>query len=79
MNVHVRLYGTLGKEFPDHDPLAGFETEISENATLGDLIDRLGIPKSKIGLVTVQGSLAKVDHPLTHGDDVRIYRPVFGG
>jgi sulfur carrier protein ThiS len=79
MKVKVRLFGTLGKKFPDHDPLNGFEIEISKNASVGDLIDQLDIPKSKIGLVSVQGRLVKADKTLKPGDYIRIYRPIFGG
>jgi len=79
MKVKVRLFGTLGKEFPDHDPLNGFEIEIPKNASVGDLIDRLDIPKSKIGLVSVQGHLVKAGKILKQGDFIRIYGPIFGG
>ncbi len=79
MNVKVRLFGTLGKKFPDHDPLNGFEIEIPEEATVGDLLDRLNIPKSKIGLVSVQGRLVKAGKTLKPGDFIRIFRPIFGG
>lgn len=79
MKVKVRLFGTLGKKFPDHDPLNGFEVEIPKDTNIGDLIDQLEIPKSKIGLVSVQGRLAKADKKLKQGDFIRIYRPIFGG
>ena len=79
MKVKVRLFGTLGKQFPDHDPLDGFEIEIPEDAEVGDLLDRLAIPKSKIGLVSVEGRLVKAGKRLQPGDFVRIYRPIFGG
>jgi len=79
MNVKVRLFGTLGKKFPDHDPLNGFEIEIPEEATVGDLLDRLNIAKSKIGLVSVQGRLVKAGKTLKPGDFIRIFRPIFGG
>jgi len=79
MNVKVRLFGTLGKKFPDHDPLNGFEIEIPEEATVGDLLDRLDIAKSKIGLVSVQGRLVKAGKTLKPGDFIRIFRPIFGG
>ncbi len=79
MKVKVRLFGTLGKKFPDHDPLKGFEVEISKDANVGDLIDLLDIPKSKIGLVSVQGCLVKADKTLKQGDYIRIYRPISGG
>lgn len=79
MNVKVRLFGTLGKKFPDHDPLNGFEIEIPKDASVGDLIEQLDIPKSKIGLVSVQGRLVQADKTLKQGDYIRIYRPIFGG
>ena len=73
------MFGTLGKKFPDHDPLKGFEIEIPEDANVGDLLDQLDIPKSKIGLVSVQGRLVKAGKALKTGDFIRIYRPIFGG
>ena len=79
MKVRVRLFGTLGKKFPDHDPLNGFEIEVSENANVSDLLDQLEIPKSKIGLVSVDGRLAKAGKRLKQGDLIRIFRPIFGG
>ena len=79
MKVKVRLFGTLGKKFPDHDPLNGFEVEIPKNVNVDNLIDQLDIPKSKIGLVSVQGRLVKADQTLKQGDCIRIYRPIFGG
>ena len=79
MKVSVRLFGTLGKKFAEHDPISGFEIEIPQGASVGDLIDRLDIPKSKIGLVSVQGRLVKAQTTLQQGDFIRIYRPIFGG
>ncbi len=79
MKVKVRLFGTLGNKFPDHDPLHGFEIEIPADASVGDLLDQLDIPKSKIGLVSVQGRLVKADKTLIQGDFIRIFRPIFGG
>ena len=79
MKVKVRLFGTLGNKFPDHDPLSGFKVEIPKDASVNDLIDQLDIPKPKIGLVSVQGRLAKSDKTLKQGDYIRIYRPIFGG
>ena len=79
MKVNVRLFGTLGKKIPDHDPLNGFEIEIPEGASVGDLFDQLDIPKSRIGLVSVQDRLVTPGKILRQGDVIRIYRPIFGG
>jgi sulfur carrier protein ThiS len=79
MKVKVRMFGTLGNQFPDHDPLNGFEVEIPDDASVGELLDQLQLPKSKIGLVSVQGHLVKATKILKPGDFVRIFRPIFGG
>ena len=79
MKVKVRLFGTLGKRFPDHDPLNGFEVDIPDKASVAELLDHLQIPKSKIGLVSVQGRPVKAGKILKPGDMVRIFRPIFGG
>jgi len=79
MKIQVRLYGTLGNHLPDHDPLNGFEAEIPEDASVGDLLDQLEIPQSRAGLVSVQGRLVKAGKTLKPGDFVRIYRRIFGG
>ena len=79
MKVKVRLFGTLGKQFPGHDPLSGFTVEVPDNSTVGELLEQLQIPKAKIGLVSVQGRLVKADKTLKPDDFVRIFRPIFGG
>jgi sulfur carrier protein ThiS len=79
MKVHVRLYGTLGNDIPDHDPLNGMVLEIPEGSNTGDLMDRLAIPRKKVGIISVDGSLAKASKQLYHNNVVRIYRPIAGG
>ena len=79
MKIKVRLFGTLGNQFPDHDPMDGFEVDIPDNVSVGDLLDQLQLPKSKIGLVSVQGRLVKTTKILKPNDFVRIFRPIFGG
>ena len=79
MKITVRLYGTLGNHIPGFDPLKELPLEIPEGATVGDLIDRLAIPREKVGIVSVDGSLAKASRPLAESNRVRIYRPLAGG
>jgi sulfur carrier protein ThiS len=79
MKVQVRLFGTLGNDYPGHDPLNGFEVELHENATVKDLVEHLRIPASKVGMVTVNRQLVRSDHSLRPEDAVRLFRPIFGG
>ena len=55
MKIRVILFGTLGKQFPEHDPVNGFEVEIAEGSTLGDLVSQLDLPPKKFGLVSMDG------------------------
>jgi sulfur carrier protein ThiS len=79
MKITVRLYGTLGNHIAGHDPLNGMVIDIPEGSTTEDLIDLLDIPRKKVGIVSVDGNLAKKTQPLHRGNVVRIYRPIAGG
>jgi sulfur carrier protein ThiS len=79
MKIKVRLYGTLGKHISGFDPLKELLLEIAEGSTVGDLIDQLAIPRKKVGIISVDGILAKATKPLRSGNFVRIYRPLAGG
>ena len=67
MEIQVRLYGTLGKDLPGHDPLKGMMLELPEGSNVSDLIERLEIPRKKVGIISVDGSLAKDTRILQDG------------
>jgi len=79
MKIRVILYGTLGKQFPDHDPVNGFEVEIPKDTTVGDLVSQLDLPPKKLGLVSMDGRLVKAGKLLNKDAVVRIFHPIFGG
>jgi len=79
MKIKIKLYGTLGSDIPDHDPLKGLEIEIADGLNVDDLIDHLAIPRKKVGIISVDGHLAKATKPLHSGNFVRIFMPIFGG
>ena len=79
MEITVRLYGLLGKNVAGHDSLKGMMVEMPEGSTVRDLIAYLSIPREKIGIASVDGSLAKDTRVLTAGNFVRLYRPISGG
>lgn len=79
MKIKVKLYGTLGNHLPNLDPLEALLLEIPEGSTVDDLIDRLAVPREKVGIVSVDGRLVKATEPLHSNNFVRIYRPLAGG
>lgn len=79
MEIRVRLYGALGKDLTGHDPLKGMLLDLPEGSRVGDLIKHLKIPRKKVGIISVDGSLVKDTKTLQDGNFVRLYRPIFGG
>lgn len=79
MEIKVRLYGLLGKDIEGHDPLKGLELVLPEGSRVIDLIEHLEIPRKKVGIISVDDSLAKDTRILSAGSFVRLYRPIFGG
>jgi sulfur carrier protein ThiS len=79
MRIQVILFGTLRNGFPDHDPTRGLEVELAGGSSVGDLVDCLEIPRSRLGLVSVGGMLVKADAKLADQDCVRVFQPIAGG
>ena len=46
---------------------------------VGDLIDHLAIPRKKLGIVSVDGTLVKESKTLSAKNYVRMYQPISGG
>jgi sulfur carrier protein ThiS len=80
MKVRVKLFGTLSRGFPGHDPAKGMEVELPEGATVGGFLDRLGIGRSTAGCVVIVDNLIRrQDEPLWDGAGVSVLQPVHGG
>ena len=79
MKIHLRLYGTLGNDLPDHDRLAGIVVEIPKGSNVSDLIRHLSVPREKVGIISINGKLVK-DSKTLHSDNyVCMYQPISGG
>jgi sulfur carrier protein ThiS len=79
MKIIVKLYGTLSKGVAGYNHKKGLEVEIPEGTDINKLIDHLGIPKSKVGVVTVNDRAAKEDDQLQDASRVNIFQPIAGG
>ena len=67
------------KYIEDYDHEKGLELEFPDNTDAAALINYLGIPKSKVGMVTVNGQQVKSDGILQDKAIVKIFQPIFGG
>lgn len=79
ITIQVKLYATLRRHYPDLDVGEAMQVELSEDATVGDLVQELELPEEQIKVVFVNGTVRKEDHRLSDGDEVGIFPPVGGG
>jgi molybdopterin converting factor small subunit len=78
MQVHVKLYSRFRRHLPP-DARGEATVELPDGATLGELVDQLGLVKP-VKLITVNGQ-QETDRgrPLGEGDSVRLFPIVVGG
>ena len=79
MQIRVRLYGTLKDDHVLAEDGEDFDVVLTEQATVSDLIRFLHVSPKKIGIITVNGNLAKSSQKLTHNDRVQMFQPIAGG
>lgn len=78
MKIEVRLYATLRCCAPDH-PDGRQLLDLPEGTTVGEAADQLGVARSDIHLVMVNGIGADLDCRLMAGDRLGLFPPVGGG
>ena len=73
--IQLKLFATLS----EHLPPEGETIEIVSGSTVGELIDRLAIPRKKAKLVFIDGRKGNLETVLTGGERVGVFPPVGGG
>ncbi len=80
MTVTLRLFANLRKKLPAGSPRGYCEIDLREDATLGELLVRMDIPRESAKMVLVNGDQDRdFDRVLHHGDVVSVFPPVAGG
>ena len=74
MKVKIKLFATLRKFGPEEQ-----EVDLPENATIGDAINLLNLPKEIPLLKIVNGEHRPPKHRLKDGDDLALFPPIAGG
>ncbi len=78
IKVEVRLFATLAAYLPEGRGNAA-TIELSDGATVGDLIRLLGIPDDIPRITLVNSRDAESERPLVSGDVVSLFPPLSGG
>ena len=67
------------KYIDGYDHLKGLELEFPDDIDAAALIEHLGIPKSKVGIVSVNGDQVQQNAILPDRALVKVFQPIFGG
>ncbi len=78
IKIEVRLFATLAAYLPGKEGNVA-TIELLDEATVGDLIQVLGIPDDIPRITLVNGRNAESDRPLLSGDVVSLFPPLAGG
>lgn len=79
LTIVVKLYGTLDKWVPGYNHETGCVVQLVQPSTVADLIRSLGIPSETVGIVSVNGQVARKETVLPDQALVKVFHPIFGG
>jgi sulfur carrier protein ThiS len=79
MKVGVRLFGTFRQRFAGYQHSQGMEVEISEEATVQDLLTLLELSETRGAVVIAEGRVLKAGDRLQPGVPVDVMQAMGGG
>jgi molybdopterin converting factor small subunit len=79
ITVQVKLFATLRRNFPHLGIGEALAVELAEDATVGELVEKLKLPKEAVKVIFVNSTVRRDAYRLEDGDEVGIFPPVGGG
>jgi sulfur carrier protein ThiS len=79
MRVRIKLFSVLRDYVSDYDPQKGLAADLPAGATVSDLLSHLGIPKSKVPVVSCNGRILKPADTIQPDSTLNIFQQVAGG
>ena len=79
LKINVKLFGTLGQNFPGYDSLKGMDVDIPDDTRVKDLLAHLDIPETKGCFVSINHCVAKKEDRLIHNAEIMILQSLAGG
>ena len=77
--VHIRLFVTLRRHYPDLGIGEAMPVELPNGATIGQLIEHLHLPADEIKVIFVNSIVRGEEYALSDGDEIGVFPPVGGG
>lgn len=79
MHLDIHLYATL-REYAPVDAVGGaFSFQMPDEATVGTLLQALGIPSGKVHMRIVNGVGVAEEYRIRENDRIGLFPPVGGG
>jgi|DewCreStandDraft_1066081.scaffolds.fasta_scaffold03358_1 molybdopterin synthase sulfur carrier subunit len=79
IRVNVKVFATLRRYYPELGIGEGMDVDLPDGATVGQLVQHLGLPADHVRVAFVNGIARDDSHPLADGDEVGLFPPVGGG
>ena len=79
MIVHVRLFATLRRQYPNLGVGEAMPVELPDGATVEQLVKHLRLPAAEIKVIFVNSVTQQRGHVLDDGDQVGVFPAVGGG
>ncbi len=79
MTVHVKIFATLRRHYPNLGIGEPMPVELPDGTTMGQLIEHLHLPADEVKVVFVNGIVRGEEYALSDGDEVGVFPPVGGG
>jgi sulfur carrier protein ThiS len=79
VTVNIFLSATLRNAVPEYSPGPGLSLEMRGPLSTGELAESIGLPRTAITLVMVNGRHASLEHIVRDGDRVSYFPPIGGG
>lgn len=79
IEVEVYLYAYLRRYCPETELGRPLLLTVEEDTSIGQLLERLGIPRESRRIVFVNGVMQGDDYALRAGDRLAVFPPIAGG
>ena len=78
INITIRLFTVL-QQYLTEGTRGRATLSLSEGTSVGQVLDRLGIPQDIPTIILVNGAQKNRDHVLCNGDELTVFPPIAGG
>jgi len=79
VKARIKLLGTLPSHYSGSYSASGIEVNLPDNATVATVVETIGIPKERLGIVTINGRLARAFDSIPEDAEVKFFQTIAGG